>query len=752
MTGFTLLPGVTVHIKFSNANSADDPKLKFNGEADENAKAIMQYGTTPVDKTSETDGWYAGAVVSFTYDGTNWIRDQGFNTNTKVTQTRVTDNQELSVLLKNTNNTTDETNGVKYNNLVTINPNSGMLKAITFSGSGAALTDLTPTNLTGVVSTTAKKFLKDTGAWVQVDWGDLTNKPTTLSGYGITDADISSGTITLGSNTITPVTSVNGYSGPSVVITAADLGLTSALKYVGIESSLPTATDVNTYSTYNNGDVITVNYKEYVYIKGVNANTSSWVELGDEGSYKLKQTAFTNSTGSADENNTSTTFIYSFSQTADGVIQNIKNRKLPTASTSVAGIIKIGTDADDAMAGNTTITNVSYTNTTDSDNEYPVLFKNSTGTTATAAGVRFISATNKSVTINGNTGALTALGGFIGNLTGNVTGNLAGNASTATSWTEAQTVYVNLEYSGTNSTLNGGQDTEQVLKVNGILPIGNGGTGTSTAPNQYGVIYAATTSTYASTAAGDTGNVFIAQTNGAPIWYTGLSLESTTSNNVTSYSADFFGTVSIRGAATLTGNVGIGTDPDNSYKLTINGSTQIVSGSNVAAHLDNSTITIDSTTYQTVNFFPENTDTGSLGLGGGSPKRWSTLYLGTADTYGDAYTPIYWNAGVPAATSPVQYVEWEIASGKKGVQLKDEAFTTSSYVLQLVITSGESYLKGPLTWEFTNPGANDNGKGSFIIESTVAIASGTNVAVAGYALVARGTTLNIVTTDKFDIT
>lgn len=36
---------------------------------------------------------------------------------------------------------------------------------------------------------------------------DLTNVPTTIAGYGITDAGISSGTITLGSNTITPLTS-----------------------------------------------------------------------------------------------------------------------------------------------------------------------------------------------------------------------------------------------------------------------------------------------------------------------------------------------------------------------------------------------------------------------------------------------------------------------------------------------------------------------------------------------------------------
>ena len=44
---------------------------------------------------------------------------------------------------------------------------------------------------------------------------DLSDKPTTLSGYGITDAGISNGTITLGSNTITPSTVQNIKDGSS---------------------------------------------------------------------------------------------------------------------------------------------------------------------------------------------------------------------------------------------------------------------------------------------------------------------------------------------------------------------------------------------------------------------------------------------------------------------------------------------------------------------------------------------------------
>lgn len=55
------------------------------------------------------------------------------------------------------------------------------------------------------------------------------DKATTLAGYGITDAKISNGTITLGSNTITPLTSapvssVAGKTG-AVTLTSSDVGL-----------------------------------------------------------------------------------------------------------------------------------------------------------------------------------------------------------------------------------------------------------------------------------------------------------------------------------------------------------------------------------------------------------------------------------------------------------------------------------------------------------------------------------------------
>jgi len=70
--GFALNPGTTIHVKFINSNSASSPTLNVS---DTGAKAIVLHGSTAAGTSSETSGWYAGAVISLTYDGTYWIRD-----------------------------------------------------------------------------------------------------------------------------------------------------------------------------------------------------------------------------------------------------------------------------------------------------------------------------------------------------------------------------------------------------------------------------------------------------------------------------------------------------------------------------------------------------------------------------------------------------------------------------------------------------------------------------------------------------
>lgn len=71
-----LTTGLTIHVRFTNANGVADPTLQVNSLT---AKAIKRYGTT-APSTSAASSWNAGAVVSLTYDGTYWMLNDWNNT------------------------------------------------------------------------------------------------------------------------------------------------------------------------------------------------------------------------------------------------------------------------------------------------------------------------------------------------------------------------------------------------------------------------------------------------------------------------------------------------------------------------------------------------------------------------------------------------------------------------------------------------------------------------------------------------
>ena len=107
----------------------------------------------------------------------------------------------------------------------------------------------------------------------------------------------------------------------------------------------------------------------------------------------------------------------------------------------------------------------------------------------------------------------------------------------------------------------------------------------------------------------------------------------------------------------------------------------------------------------------------------------------STSSVGDAYTPTYLNGGTITEITPVQYVAFTIANGKSGVKLTHAAFTAQSYVLQIVVTSGESNLSSNIAW------SSDAG------EISLTCTSVTTGVVSGYILVSRGGALTVTSTD-----
>lgn len=92
-------------------------------------------------------------------------------------------------------------------------------------------------------STTGKWYNGTDSGVTSVAWSAITGKPSTISGYGISDAYISNGTITLGSNSITPITSLSGYATQSWVNTqlGSYLKLDAGTSEQTVKSSIGTA-------------------------------------------------------------------------------------------------------------------------------------------------------------------------------------------------------------------------------------------------------------------------------------------------------------------------------------------------------------------------------------------------------------------------------------------------------------------------------------------------------------------------------
>lgn len=108
-------------------------------------------------------------------------------------------------------------------------------------GAGLAMND-------GVLSATGG------GTADSVDWSNVQNKPNTVAGYGITDANVSGQTVTIGTNSVTVPTNTNELTNGAGFVTQSyvDSKVSSVYKYKGSvanRESLPSNAEIG--DTYN---------------------------------------------------------------------------------------------------------------------------------------------------------------------------------------------------------------------------------------------------------------------------------------------------------------------------------------------------------------------------------------------------------------------------------------------------------------------------------------------------------------------
>ena len=271
MDGFVAAQGVTVHIKFTNANTVDNPTLNVN---DTGGFAIMQYGDTHVENGTLIKSWPAGAVIAFTLvrngNAWNWVRDFGVNTDTTY---------DIQHTYDNTSEDPISGKGVKaaLETLDVSNITSGL-------GTNKTITELSETD--GKIAATAEL--------IEIAESQVTNLGTDLAAKAnLSGATFTGPVILAGSPTSANEAATKSYVDSIVGVVASPmhyLGDATVTITPGTGNNPDTITITNlpqslpSNYTPTTGDIISDNtsHKEFIF------TGSGWRELGDEGSYALK--------------------------------------------------------------------------------------------------------------------------------------------------------------------------------------------------------------------------------------------------------------------------------------------------------------------------------------------------------------------------------------------------------------------------------------------------------------------------------
>lgn len=485
--GFSLVTGVTIHVKFVNANTDPAPKLTISGGDSAANNPIPISGITT---------WEAGAVLTLTYDGSNWVRDyvetiannitgsgtqnyltkfSGTNTitngpaltssydsstvvttshkflredgtwvvpkytsniDTKLRVYLSTNSVELPLVGLNSGNATaayaSHTSGTKdvYGaipstaaNRATINPSTGAITA--------------PGGLIGNASTATNFATAKTIALT----GDVTGSATggnnggwsiaTTIATGAVTNDMLAGSIANGklANDWIKIGNTTKHLGETFSL--ADLGIAAAMNFKGTTTTnLTDGDDTSPISiggsnyTPVNGDVVLNGGKEFVW------TGTAWEELGDESSWAL-----------------SNDVIHISGAKGDIIYWSDTNSPTHLTAGTNGQVLKLANGVPTWAADSDTKVTQAY-NT--SANSFPLLFSNTSGITSTSSRGATTALVNNSIYVQPSTGTLHATK-FVGDGS-----ELTNIIASSIDWSDVNNkvfanLYINDTAAGTNS-------------------------------------------------------------------------------------------------------------------------------------------------------------------------------------------------------------------------------------------------------------------------------------------------------------
>ena len=740
MTGFELLQGVTIHVKFTYANTANNPTLSVNSST---AVPIVQYGTTPIGGDDDTSGWKAGAVIALTYDGTSWVRDQGYNSDTHCTV-------EDSLTSTSTTNALSAAQGKTLKDLI-----DGM-DATTPSASGTATSFITSiTQTDGRITDISKKTIPDASTSTKG-----------IVKLGTTSSTAAAGNHTHTTESITRPLYKAGNVGADIAIQplvndlrANHLAFLPADQIIiekttdggttWVDAGISDVTKAQLFAELRPGIAIPQINGEKNILCGLRVTFTAMKYNVPENTPETSKYNYWSSTyvGSTERYNNIQEFYFWLDSGADKI-----NIKVERAKGSYPNNWEVCFDDNTALfqgwSGNDYVRISSGTfggSTGQTGNywNYRITFMSAYNSGATAFSASYITGRQS---IN----EIRAYGSSFW-----TRGNQYASSDHLYSWDINQHAYfpadvrikkLGLIYQPSSTRYYG-------FLIPGSLSADH----YYTFPNKDGTVAMLSDIVVYTHPTGD-GNLHVpatGTTNNGNFLKAGATAGSI--SWATLVKADISDFAHDHGNITNTGNI----DVTSGWALGDGDGFVIYDASN-SNKMEKSGIVFDCTT-ETKGLTPKGTWVnyagGTLVTLNGTAKGATTasFYAPTSagslkqllvstggapdwltNTIGDKYTPTYVNQGVLMTTSVTQKKSFTISANSTEVTLTDNAFNSNTYVLEIVVTSGEAGLHGPIEWESFDA---DDTVVPPITNSIKLTTATTSQNVVGYIITARGETL-----------